>query len=113
MVPKLKMIFPNPNEDKGIRYDDPYFDHWVLEIGKKDDLGLINNIIPNLIWKRNVAQSWADFCERFDMPMVTATTNATRADEIDKILARGSERARELASPILKKTYEIVGMVGS
>ncbi len=33
-------------------------------------------------------------------------------DEIDKILARGSERARELAAPILKKTYEIVGMVG-
>jgi len=33
-------------------------------------------------------------------------------DEIDKILARGSERARGLASPILKKTYEIVGMVG-
>ncbi len=37
----------------------------------------------------------------------------TQPDEIDKILARGAERARELASPILKKTYEIVGMVGS
>ena len=34
-------------------------------------------------------------------------------DEIDKILARGAERARALASPILKETYEIVGMVGS
>ncbi|MEM9582823.1 MAG: tryptophan--tRNA ligase [Pseudomonadota bacterium] len=32
--------------------------------------------------------------------------------EIDKILARGSERARALATPILEKTYEIVGMVG-
>ena len=36
----------------------------------------------------------------------------TEPDEIDKILARGAERARELASPILKRTYEIVGMVG-
>ncbi len=34
-------------------------------------------------------------------------------DEIDKILDRGATRAREIASPILKKTYEIVGMVGS
>lgn len=34
-------------------------------------------------------------------------------DEIDKILARGSERAREIAAPILKRTYEIVGMVGA
>lgn len=33
--------------------------------------------------------------------------------EIDAILSRGSERAREIAAPIMRKTYEIVGMVGS
>ncbi|MBO9406318.1 tryptophan--tRNA ligase [Shimia sp. R9_1] len=33
--------------------------------------------------------------------------------EIDKILAHGAGQARELAAPILKKTYEIVGMVGA
>ncbi|MBU2943726.1 tryptophan--tRNA ligase [Shimia thalassica] len=33
--------------------------------------------------------------------------------EIDKILDHGAERARAIASPILKKTYEIVGMVGA
>ena len=32
-------------------------------------------------------------------------------DEIDKILSRGSERAREITAPILRKTYDIVGMV--
>lgn len=31
--------------------------------------------------------------------------------EIDRILARGAERGRELAAPILQKTYDIVGMV--
>ncbi|KAF0675333.1 tryptophan--tRNA ligase [Profundibacterium mesophilum] len=31
--------------------------------------------------------------------------------EIDRILARGAERAREIAAPILARTYEIVGMV--
>ncbi|MEL6609559.1 MAG: tryptophan--tRNA ligase [Pseudomonadota bacterium] len=31
--------------------------------------------------------------------------------EIDRILARGAERARALAAPILDQTYEIVGMV--
>jgi tryptophanyl-tRNA synthetase len=34
-------------------------------------------------------------------------------DEIDAILARGAERARALAAPILRRTYEIVGMVGA
>jgi len=31
--------------------------------------------------------------------------------EIDKILVRGAERGRELAAPILQKTYDIVGMI--
>jgi tryptophanyl-tRNA synthetase len=31
--------------------------------------------------------------------------------EIDKILARGAERARDVAAPILARTYEIVGLV--
>lgn len=33
-------------------------------------------------------------------------------DEIDRILARGAEQAREITAPILKRTYEIIGMVG-
>jgi tryptophanyl-tRNA synthetase len=33
--------------------------------------------------------------------------------EIDRILDRGAERARDIAAPILKRTYEIVGMVGA
>nr|WP_170540645.1 tryptophan--tRNA ligase [Ruegeria arenilitoris] len=33
--------------------------------------------------------------------------------EIDRILDRGAERAREIAAPVLSRTYEIVGMVGA
>ncbi|MEM8631283.1 MAG: tryptophan--tRNA ligase [Pseudomonadota bacterium] len=33
--------------------------------------------------------------------------------EIDRILARGAGDARAIATPILKKTYDIVGMVGA
>ncbi len=32
--------------------------------------------------------------------------------EIDRLLARGAERARAIADPILRRTYEIIGMVG-
>jgi tryptophanyl-tRNA synthetase len=32
--------------------------------------------------------------------------------EIDRLLAKGAMQAREITAPILKKTYEIVGMVG-
>lgn len=33
--------------------------------------------------------------------------------EIDRLLAKGAEQAREITAPILKRTYEIVGMVGA
>ena len=33
--------------------------------------------------------------------------------EIDRILGRGAERAREVAAPILRRTYDIVGMLRS
>ena len=33
--------------------------------------------------------------------------------EIDRILGQGAARAREIASPILQKTYDIVGMIRS
>ena len=33
--------------------------------------------------------------------------------EIDRVLGRGAERAREIAAPILQQTYDIVGMIRS
>ncbi len=33
--------------------------------------------------------------------------------EIDRKLARGAQKAREIATPILDKTYEIVGLLRS
>ena len=32
--------------------------------------------------------------------------------EIDRILGNGADRARAIAAPILRQTYEIMGMVG-
>ena len=46
---------------------------------------------------------------------ITAEMSRLMADpaEIDRILAKGAMQAREITAPILKKTYEIVGMVSS
>ncbi|MCB5409019.1 tryptophan--tRNA ligase [Pseudogemmobacter faecipullorum] len=46
---------------------------------------------------------------------ITAEMNRYMADpsEIDRILGKGADRADAIAAPILKKTKEIVGMIGS
>jgi hypothetical protein len=85
-VPSQKRIYPDLSKDKNfIQYDDPIYKPWVIELNPDNHLGLINDIIPNLIWKRNVAQSWAEFCEKFGMPLISATTNNNNATHINNV----------------------------
>ncbi len=85
VVPVLGKIYPDATKDDFINYKDDVFKAWLLEIGKANDLGVLNNVIPNLIWKRNVMQSWAEFCEKFGMPLITATTSSNDSEKIDDI----------------------------
>lgn len=84
-VPPLKRIYPDLHKDFYIQYNSDECRKWIIELNGNEPFGLINDIIPNLIWKRNVAQSWAEFCEKFGMPMVSATTNNSNAAHIDKV----------------------------
>ncbi|QSS96596.1 DUF935 family protein [Psychroflexus sp. ALD_RP9] len=86
IIPTKSKIVPDLSvTDQYINFDDPNFDAWLLKMGKRNNLGLINNIIPALIWKRNVEQSWAEFCERFGIPLITATTPARDNKTIDEV----------------------------
>ncbi|AZB17587.1 DUF935 family protein [Chryseobacterium indologenes] len=85
VVPTRKKIFPDITKPQFVDYSNPAFDPWLLQIGENFNLGIINNIIPNLIWKRNVMQAWAEFCEKFGMPLITATTNTTDAKVVDAV----------------------------
>jgi len=38
-----------------------------------------------LIWKRNAQQSWAEFTEKYGMPLISATTNKTSSADIKRI----------------------------
>jgi SPP1 gp7 family putative phage head morphogenesis protein len=78
-------IIPDLQKPGFINYDDEFFKPWLLQIGKAGDIGIINNIIPNLIWARNVAQSWAEFCERFGLPLITAVTNTTDSSVLNDV----------------------------
>ena len=85
VVPVLQTVFPDLSKEEGIRYDDPYYENWIVQVGKDKDLGVLNNIVPAIIWKRNVMQAWAEFCERFGLPMVAAYTNRGDQESIDRI----------------------------
>lgn len=85
-IPRQHKVIPDlEKENQYILYNNPKLAPWLIAIGDGKDLGIINNIIPNLIWKRNVAQAWAEFCEKFGMPLITATANTSDDKTIDKV----------------------------
>ncbi|CAA0144760.1 conserved hypothetical protein [Tenacibaculum maritimum] len=85
VITTQKKIIPDLQKPEFIDYSDDYFKAWLIQIGDDGDLGILNNIIPNLIWIKNVTQAWAEFCEKYGMPLITATTSTTDSTTIDNV----------------------------
>lgn len=87
VISTQQKIVPDLQKPGFIDYSDEFFKAWLIQIGESGDLGIINNIIPNLIWIKNVTQAWAEFCEKFGMPLITATTTTSDTATIDNVHA--------------------------
>jgi hypothetical protein len=91
ICPQLKRVYLEVNGDKYIDYSKLVN---VIEVLSKQELGLINDIIPNIIWKRNALQSYAEFTERFGMPLISATVSSVQdAQKAEKGLKNMGENA--------------------
>ena len=89
IIPQFKKVLFEVGGDKGVFYNDPSLARNVLFTHSINPLGVINDVIPQLIWKRNAQQTWADFSERFGIPLVTIETNKTDKKDLDKLEAMG------------------------
>lgn len=49
---------------------------WVVESPETHDFGLFINLFPLYFQKKNTWQSWAEFIERFGLPILEGTTDA-------------------------------------
>ena len=58
----------------------------IIDVIDNNIYGKINSIVPNLIWARNTMQSWAEFCERFGIPMITAETIQMGGSESEAVM---------------------------
>lgn len=96
LVGVRQLVLYEASGDKGIDISTGY-ENTLIRIGKPADLGVMAHLCGQLIWKRNAQQSWAEFTERFGMPLISATTNKTSKadlDRIDNMLASLGESAR-------------------
>lgn len=97
VVGSLGIVQRDITDNSGINFNAKDFQNTLIKVGKPSDLGLMADLCGQLIWKRNAQQSWAEFTERFGMPLITATTTQTSPADIrqlDDMLAALGESAR-------------------
>ena len=86
-IPQKNILLFEANGDKGIDVTDPAFKDTIIVIKSRDKFGIMNDIVPDLIWKKNARQAWAMFSEKFGIPLTTATTMTRDKKELDRIEA--------------------------
>ncbi len=101
IIPSKNMVLFEAGGDMGVDFTEPAFQRTVIFRYNKDRHGILNDIVPQLIWKRNAQQVWADFSERFGIPLVSAETSITDEKELKRIesMMRQLGRAAQAVLP--------------
>ena len=101
IVPAKNMISFEAGGDVGVDFTEPAFARTIISRYNMDTHGILNDIVPQLIWKRNAQQVWADFSERFGIPLVSAETSITDEKELKRIesMMRQLGRAAQAVLP--------------
>lgn len=86
-IPQKNILLFEANGEKGVDVSDPAFKDTIIVIKSRDKFGILNDIVPDLIWKKNARQAWAMFSEKFGIPLTTATTHTRDKKEIARIEA--------------------------
>lgn len=84
VVPELGVVVRNISDDykNGIPYRDNV---WVVECGRKTDLGIFLKTTPHVMSKKHCQIFWDDLGERFGIPIIYATTSTQNPNNIDDL----------------------------
>lgn len=67
--PRDGLFYPDYAGDKATEYRKmPEYGTWVLEFGDTRDLGLLNNAVPHVLFKRFAQSCWSELCEIAGIP---------------------------------------------
>ncbi len=92
VCPQKSRIYTEVSGSKFIEY--ATIPDFIL-VKHNSPFGLLNDVMPNCIWKKNAMQAWAEFGERFGMPLISATTaNQQDIPRIQAMLKKMGEAAQ-------------------
>jgi phage gp29-like protein len=82
VVPEFGIVKANAWDysTSGVEFRELPYKDWLIEIGKKTDLGLLHKATPYVLWKKGVLGSWSQFAELFGMPFRVGKTDILNPD---------------------------------
>lgn len=92
--PFTHQVLLRPGDRTGIPYGDKPEAFYLIEIGEPEDLGLLQVISREVIWKNFSRSDWSTASEKFGMPMLYVKTGTTDEKDLDRI----EEMCRNFAS---------------
>ena len=87
VVPEKRLLLKEVFGDIAFSIDDPIWADSMVYAVHQSDYGLMDYIVKDLVWKKNSRESWAEFSEKFGIPLVSATTSTRDKKEIARIQA--------------------------
>ena len=81
--------------------DSPDMD-WLIEMGEPFNLGWLDVAAPLLLYKKNAMICWAEFCERFGLPIPIGKTSVKDKEAVNKM----EQGLRTLA----KKSWAVIDL---
>lgn len=86
VIPEKGLITIKVGDEKGIAYrDDAQINQWLFEVGKTEDLGLLNICAPYVLFMRFALSAWSEFCEVFAMPLRVGKTQSKDTTSLNKM----------------------------
>jgi len=86
VIPEKGLFIYRQNDEKGVFYrEDKQYVNWLLEVGEKKDLGLLNKTSPHVLYKRFANSAWSEYCEIFGMPLRYGKTNVKDTESLNRM----------------------------
>jgi SPP1 gp7 family putative phage head morphogenesis protein len=98
--PEIGIISKDGYSDDGFPYREGMYPHYILEIGRKRDLGMLSKLAPYVLLKRQNLSDFSRYNEMFGMPL--------RVYEYDPLKAGARAEAEKSAKQYGSAAYIIV-----
>lgn len=90
VVPEFGKVRKRIGVEPTIDFTAPPFDRWAIGVGDPRDLGILNNAVPLLVYKKDVLAAWSEYADLFGAPIRIGRTdvmNEVKKTNMDEMLA--------------------------